>query len=640
VSAHPQLRDDADLFGYRIEGLVGRGGMGVVYRAVDLRLKRTVALKLMAPELALDEGFRERFSRESELAMALEHPNVVPIHDAGEADGRLYLAMRYVDGSDLSTLLRAEGALDPARAVTIARQVAGALDAAHARGLVHRDVKPSNVLLDPGEHVYLADFGLTRGFAEQGGQAGDTRSLGTPAYLAPEQIEGGPVDGRADVYSLGCLLYECLTGEAPFSRDSRLGVVWAHLEEEPPRASERNPALPSAVDPVIQRAMAKEREARHASCTELVGAAEEALGLRRPAGHRRRGLLLLAAAIVAVLAALAAVLAPRGDGETAGSGLTVRENTIVRYDPRTNEIMAVIDVGRAPVATVVNQNTVWVYNLVDRSVSEVDSATNEVRHSTPVSTVPGDINPAAGTMLAADPGGAWLIGSAEKGYPASGPHLLTRVPLGGGELREYRLDSAPAAVAVGEGAVWVLLAGAKGHAAEVLRIDPRTGEVTGRTPLSFYTPAGGLDVGEGAVFVMDGEKARLYRIDVRSGGIRKRDVGDFATPPLVAFGSLWICVADPGSSMLRLNPRTLRNTMAINTIPAEGGRFAVGYGALWRHDVPTGAVIRFDSRTGRVAGTIRVTPPPNAMFEVEHLTPTAVAAGAGGIWVAVAKILL
>src|SRR5215469_7445210 len=166
-----------DFLGYRIEESIGRGGMGVVYRGYDLRLKRTVALKLIAPSLALDERFRERFERETELVMSLEHPNVVPIYDAGEVDGRVYLAMRLVDGTDLGALLRAEGALQPARAITICMQIASALDAAHARGLVHRDVKPSNVLLDSTEHLYLADFGLSRRLDDQGGESGQDRSL-------------------------------------------------------------------------------------------------------------------------------------------------------------------------------------------------------------------------------------------------------------------------------------------------------------------------------------------------------------------------------------------------------------------------------------------------------------------------------
>ena len=288
MNARTEIGIGSEFVGYRIDELIGRGGMGIVYRAYDLRLKRTVALKLMAPELALDERFRERFSRETELAMSLEHPNVVPIHDAGDIDGRLYLAMRHVEGTDLRALLHAEGALDPARALAICSRVAKALDAAHANGLVHRDVKPSNVLLDASEHVYLADFGLTRRLDEQGGPAGEGRSVGTPAYLAPEQIEGESVDGRADVYSLGCLLYECLTGEAPFVRGSRLAVAWAHLEAEPPRASLRRPELPEAIDAVIGKAMAKEPDDRYTSCSALISAAGEALELRRPPARLRR----------------------------------------------------------------------------------------------------------------------------------------------------------------------------------------------------------------------------------------------------------------------------------------------------------------------------------------------------------------
>ena len=202
--------------------------------------------------------------------------------------------------------MRAEGALEPARALAICSQVANALDAAHAKGLVHRDVKPSNVLLDANEHVYLADFGLTRRLDEQGGPAGEGRSVGTPAYLAPEQIEGGSVDGRTDVYSLGCLLYECLTGEAPFAGGSRLAVAWAHLEEEPPSASERRPELPEAIDAVIRKAMAKEPEDRYSTCAALITAAEEALGLRRSPPLRRRTALLLVAAVL-----VAAVPPPR-----------------------------------------------------------------------------------------------------------------------------------------------------------------------------------------------------------------------------------------------------------------------------------------------------------------------------------------
>ncbi len=334
MNTQTQVEIGSDFLGYRIEELVGRGGMGVVYRAYDLRLKRTVALKLVTPELALDERFKERFARETELTMALEHPNVIPIHDAGDVDGRLYLAMRLVEGTDLRALLAREGALEPARALAICGQVANALDAAHRKGLVHRDVKPSNVLLDSNEHVYLADFGLTRRLEEQGLQAGEGRSVGTPAYLAPEQIEGKPVDGRADVYSLGCLLFECLTGSVPYRRTSRLAAAWAHLEEEPPSASELGSNLPQPLDAVIRKALAKDPDDRYPTCAALIGAAEQALGLRQRPLLRGRTLLGAAGAAIASLlaAALAIGLATRGDG--AKPAPIARANSLVRIDPR------------------------------------------------------------------------------------------------------------------------------------------------------------------------------------------------------------------------------------------------------------------------------------------------------------------
>ena len=240
--------------GYEVGEPVGRGGMGEVFRAIDVRLDRPVALKLLVEQLSGDEGFRERLLRESRLAASLDHPNVVPIYEAGEADGRLFIAMRYVAGTDLKSLLRREGPLEPERAVAIASQVAEALDAAHRKGLVHRDVKPSNVLLDQEggrEHVYLADFGLTQSVSDTGPT--DGQLMGTVDYVAPEQIRGDRVDGRADVYALGCLLFETLTGTLPFSGGSDVAVVYAHLEEDPPRASERRPGLPQAVDAVFAR---------------------------------------------------------------------------------------------------------------------------------------------------------------------------------------------------------------------------------------------------------------------------------------------------------------------------------------------------------------------------------------------------
>jgi WD40 repeat protein/tRNA A-37 threonylcarbamoyl transferase component Bud32 len=276
VSDDPRV--GTELAGYRIESLLGFGGMSVVYLAEDLRLKRRVALKLLASSLAEDESFRERFLRESELAASIDHPNIVPIYEAGASEALLFIAMRYVEGRDLKERLQ-RGRLDPGDAIGILAQVASALDAAHARGLVHRDVKPSNVLLDTGarpdgsDHVYLADFGLTRRVFEEAGIGDDGHLIGTIDYVAPEQIAGEEVDGRADVYSLGCVLYECLVGQPPFRRDSDLAVVFAHLETESPAPSAGRPELPAALDAVIARALAKDPEQRYPSCGELARAA-------------------------------------------------------------------------------------------------------------------------------------------------------------------------------------------------------------------------------------------------------------------------------------------------------------------------------------------------------------------------------
>jgi CheY-like chemotaxis protein len=268
--------------GYRIESRIGRGGMGVVYRAEHLSLQRRAALKLIAPDLAESSGFRERFSREARIAAALTHPNIVCVYDAGEVEGTLYLAMQFIDGSDLARTLSEDGRLKPYRAVDVCRQVAGALDAAHAAGLIHRDVKPANVLIE-GRIAYLTDFGLTK--RAGGGQAPLTNAgdvVGTIHYVAPEQIEGRELTARSDVYSLGCVLYHCLTGQLPYARDDDVAVIYAHLSESPPRPSQVRPELPHGLDEVIARALDKAPEHRFESCGDLMTAARAAVDAAGP----------------------------------------------------------------------------------------------------------------------------------------------------------------------------------------------------------------------------------------------------------------------------------------------------------------------------------------------------------------------
>ena len=295
VSMTLDRRIGTELAGYRIVEPLGRGGTSVVYRAEHVRLGRPAALKLLAPVLG-EAGFRERFLRESQLAASIDHPSILPVYDAGEEDGFLYIAMACVEGSDLKTLLAEEGRVPLRRALRIVGQIGSALDAAHARGLVHRDVKPANILVGADDRAYLSDFGVVKELASNG----TTRTgsfVGTIEYCAPEQIEGRGVDGRADVYALACVLYECLAGAPPFHRPSEVAVLNAHLHAPPPKL----PELPG-VEAVVAKALSKSPLERYATCSEFLAAARAAAA--EPRVHRRR--LALSLTLLALAAALGA----------------------------------------------------------------------------------------------------------------------------------------------------------------------------------------------------------------------------------------------------------------------------------------------------------------------------------------------
>ena len=316
------LRSGETLAGYRIDQVLGSGGMGVVYRATQLSLGRDVALKVLAPHLSADPEFRERFRREAALQARLEHPHVVTVYEAGESEEGLFLALRLVDGTDLRRLIES-GELGAARALALLEQVASALDAAHEQGLVHRDVKPQNVLVDGRDHAYLADFGLTRSSGSRVLTQTGTY-LGSLDYVAPELVRGEPFTAASDLYAYAAVLYESVAGDVPFPRDTEAALLYAHLSEPPPRLSERRPELPAALDAVLARGLAKDPGDRYANAGELARAAREAL---------ERTVAAIAEGPAAAGAPAPAGSAARGFGETIADGALLRRAPVVAVEP-------------------------------------------------------------------------------------------------------------------------------------------------------------------------------------------------------------------------------------------------------------------------------------------------------------------
>lgn len=266
------LSPGSTIAGYEVEAVVGSGGIGVLYRARQVRLDRPVALKLVEADTAREPVVRERLRREARTVAALDHPNIVPLYEAGEEDGTVYIVTRWVDGTELGTLIRRDGPLEPGRAARIAAQIASALEVAHEKGLIHRDIKPSNAILTSEDHVYLTDFGLTKRAESASGFTAAGQMLGTIDYVAPEQIEGGESDARGDVYGLACVLFETLTGAPPFAgAGGGMAKMWAHLNAEPPSVREQRPDVPQALDEVIRRGLAKRPDDRPSA--EAFGAA-------------------------------------------------------------------------------------------------------------------------------------------------------------------------------------------------------------------------------------------------------------------------------------------------------------------------------------------------------------------------------
>ncbi len=490
--------------GYRVESLLGRGGMGVLYRATDLSLDRPVALKLIAPELAEDERFRSRFLKEPRLAAALDHPHVVPIYEAGEYEGQLFLAMRYVEGRDLKSVIERDGRLAPEQALAVLTQVADALDAAHRRGLVHRDVKPANVLLDEEGHAYLTDFGISK---HVGGASTDTgRAVGTLDYLSPEQIRGEKVDGRTDCYALACVLYECLDGAPPFRHETEAETLWAHMQEHPPSLS-RHPEL----DAVLARALAKEKEGRYASCGEFLADASSALGFEPPARRAKRlrvgRRLVLGGAVLLLAAAAAGVLELTRDGEPGGGLAQVAPDSVAILDPGSNRIVGQVPIPGQPSLVAAHGRSVWVTSSASRTISRINGRTRSVTKVVPANAAPDD--------LVATKDAVWLLDLEAR--------VLVKVDAAYGSVAKrlaLRAEKRPAfqsgaGVDAGRGAVWVA-AGTK----RLLKLDQRDASVVRVFDLRRLLDD--VAVGAGGVWAISSASARVLQIDPKSGSVRAR----------------------------------------------------------------------------------------------------------------------
>jgi streptogramin lyase/tRNA A-37 threonylcarbamoyl transferase component Bud32 len=587
-----------EIAGFEIDSEIGRGGMGAVYLAHQSAPRRRVALKVLRPELAADPAFRERFERESEAAASTEHPNIVPIYAAGRSNDVLYIAMRFVDGTDLGRLIDADGRLSTERTVAIVSQVAAALDAAHARGLVHRDVKPANVLLDAGGNAYLSDFGLIKRSEIDTGVTRTGQFMGSIESCAPEQIRGDEVGHRADVYSLGCLLYRCLTGSPPFPRDSEVATLYAHLEQPPPSATAVRPDLPAGIDRVIATAMAKRPDDRYGSAGELAADTRRALGVRTEGAPaplpRRRLAVIVGAAVFAIAAALVGVLATRGNGPRARTGPPAGPpiGSVVRLDPSTGAVARTIsgltvNASRGHiVGFAAGQGGVWVGS--PPVVEHVDPVTGSLRNTIVLRSY----------FLASLATGfrtVWVAGgtpnSIERINPATDA-LLRSVPLPSGGI------VAPPVLALGEGGVWV------GSGNVVYELGPNDARIQRRIRISNL---GGIAAGEGSVWALDDIEGRLVRIDPATGKV----AGSIEIPgnvDAVAAGGGVVWVVDEHAGTVTLvDPGSLsiQGTVRVGTDEQDA---AFGAGALWLADGTGDSVTRVDPVT-RTAKTFPIGSP-------------------------------
>jgi DNA-binding beta-propeller fold protein YncE len=630
------LASDTMFAGYRIEAVAGRGGMGVVYRATQLGLDRPVALKVIAAGLLGDERVRERFLRESRATAAIEHPNVIPIHASGEHRGRPYIAMRFVDGDDLRERVAAGGPLDPEHAAAIVAQVAAALDAAHEAALVHRDVKPANILLDTHDHVYLTDFGLARHTVSDPGLTAPGAWVGTLDFVAPEQIRGDRIDGRADIYALGCVLHFALTGQAPYPRETDEARLWAHLHAAPPEPSRLVDGVPASLDDVVRRALAKRPEERQPSAGELGAAAvaaatgttavarprRDAARRRRnaatavtwsdaPRGRRRRpGFGTAAVMLAAAVGAGAAVLFANGGADhspatTKASGpATAARPAVVRPRARGPHVVDTIRVGKRPVNVEVAGGSAWVASTGNRSPGRIATRNNHHRRG-----------PNLGygiTDIASRRGELWVT--------VAGNRQIVRVRATTGHLigAAIPMQGEPRAIDAGEGAVWVAEQSAAGPD-NLVEIDPHTATVAARVSV----PEGINDIraADGAVWVLGRRAPTLIKVSpVSRTPIVRMKVGRDPQRLAVAAGYVW--VTDYGADeVIRIDPKGPQ----MVTIPVGSKPYGLHARAdgVWVACYGDHSVVRIDPKAAHVTGKpIHV-----------GLNPVGVEVSHGSLWV-------
>jgi YVTN family beta-propeller protein len=662
--------------GYRIEGVAGEGGMGRVYRATQVALNRPVALKLIVPELANDADFRARFERESYLSASIDHPNVIPVYEAGEADGRLFIAMRWVEGTDLRSLIASEERLDPSRVVAIVVQIAAALDAAHSGGLVHRDVKPANVMLTAAheqEHAYLTDFGLTKRTASTSGLTRTGHFVGTPDYTPPEQIKGERADARSDVYALGCLLFHALTGQTPFDRDTEVAKMYAHLHDPPPSVVETVPGTPVGLDAVIRRALAKEADQRYPSAGDLGRAARSALtgadpsqperslatGLAAPGAPEAAPTVEAPDAAPTAPATVPTAPAPASTVPASPAAPTVRPPAPPEEHPRRRAlpIALVALVALGAVGGVLAVAGVFSGDSKNESPSAAGDgskiSSDSTGSTTPkaVATIPAGNGPDG---IAVDGNTVWVSNSEGNtltrldtetnkaiGKPVPVGHNPDNVAAADGVVwvantddgtvtrleadpepgasSTVRVGSGPEGLSLGKRLVWV----ANGDSDSVSRIDRGSATTVG-APIGVGNKPIGLFVGEGNVWVTNSFSRTVTRIDPSTAKVIGQPVrvGKNIRSVTEGDGSTWVSSVDE-DTVTRLDPKSGQVVGDPITVGDRPKEMVVAGGFLWVVNEGSNSVSRIDTKAGNVVGSpIKV-----------GTTPVGIAAGAGSLWV-------